>query len=80
MARFFFGSARNAVALTAALVLSVPGATSVLAQGDPGHVPIPSAPTFPVPATQAPLAPQAQGPAGALRPTAPVPMPQPTSK
>lgn len=39
MARFFFGSARNAVALTAALVLSVPGATSVLARAIPATSP-----------------------------------------
>jgi hypothetical protein len=80
MTRFFFAAARNAVALAAALALSLPCASSALAQGDPGHVVIPSAPTFPLPATQAPLAPPPYVPQAVLRPPIAVPLPQPTSK
>ena len=77
MTRFFFGAARNAVALAAALALSLPCASSALAQGDPGHVVIPSAPTFPVPRS-ATVAPPVVSPVPVVQPPAPVP--QPTSK
>ena len=42
MTRFSFAAAHNAVALAAALALSLPCASSVLAQSDPNHVVIPS--------------------------------------
>ena len=77
MTRFFFGAARNAVALAAALALSLPCANSVLAQSDPNHVVIPSAPTFPVPRS-AIVAPPVVSPVPVVQP--PVPVPQPTSK
>ena len=79
MTRFSFAAARNAVALAAALALSLPCASSVLAQSDPNHVVIPSAPTFPVPRS-ATVAPPVVSPVPVPLEPAPVPVPEPTSK